>query len=566
MNVIVHQKYRDKEVIMKIDHILNLRALCCVSTLVLLLVCQDLIARPDFDVHPRDIERSLGGWGGDRDNLDVDNNGGDEVLVWSLEVVPEGGEWPDGVEWLTISRNEGEVNPNQNQRIVVTHDDDELGEGHFYAELFFTTNDPTREEYTVPVAAHTTDYPRITTGWAEGWGGWWGVDMNNIFGAIAWGDTPSIQLRIRNPGSAELTVDEIVSSNGFWELDTNTFDLDPDGSILVRFTFSAEEVGPNSTTITSTSNSWDPRELDFRIIAAVDPTFRMGTTIPDTIVDEDSGNLLIADLDSIFISSDRGIEFEVQAENLSWEISRAHELTIAPDLNWNGITEVIISTSREDSVLIDTFQVTVHAIPDAPKPFDMLTPSNRDTIRWDAIDDSMFVWQNSGTVDGDTLTYTVLFFGDDTTIAVDAFGDTTASYAILSQFLNIDDGGSFRWKVRANGDSLSRDSWSTFTNYALPTSVRHENPHLPITSSLVDIYPNPFNNSTMIKINLNLAGHVRLEIFDQLGRAIDLLEDKFLERGQYSYRWLPKNIGSGSYLLNYVVADQSYVYQIGYLK
>ena len=548
------------------DHRLKRNFLLSVSALVLILTYQDLIARPDFDVHPRDIEHRLGGFLPVRDNLDVDNNGGDEVLVWSLEVIPEGGEWPDGVEWLTISRNEGEVNPNQSQRIVVRQEDDDLGEGHFYADLLFTTNDPTREEFIVPVAAHTADYPRITTGWPEGWGGWWGVDMNNIFGAIAWGDTPSIQLRIRNPGSAGLTVDEIVSSNGFWELDTNVFNLDPDGSILVRFTFSAEEVGPNSTTITSQSNAWDPRELDFRIVAAVDPTFRMGSTIPDTVIDEDSGNLLIADLDSVFISSDRGIEFDVQAENIRWDISRAHELTIAPEQNWNGMTDVIVSTSQEDSVLVDTFQVTVTAIPDAPKPFDMLSPSNGDTIRWDALNDSMFVWQQSGSVDGDTLTYTVLFFGDDTTITVDVFEDTTASYAILDQFLNIEEGGAFRWKVRANGDSLSRDSWSTFTNYAVPTAIKQGNDLLPTSASLVDIFPNPFNNSTKISLNLLQAGQVKLSIFNLLGREIIILEDNAISAGLHVYHWRPKNLVSGNYILIFEIDFETHIYKIGLIK
>ena len=544
----------------------NRKALLSILAIFLTFTCQDLIARPDFDVHPRNIEHRLRAFPAIRDNMDVDNNAGDEVLVWSLEVLPEGGEWPDGVEWLTVSRNEGEVNPNRDQRIVVTLEDDDLGEGHFYADLFFTTNDPTREEYTVPVAAHTVDYAQITTGWPNEWGGWWGVDMNNIFGDIAWGDTPSIQLRIRNPGSAELTVDEVVSSNGFWELDTSEFDLDPDGSILIRFTFLADEVGPNSTTITSESNAWDPRELNFRIIAAVDPTFRMGVEIPDIEIDEDIDNLLIVDLDSIFISSDRGIDFEVEAENLSWEINRSHEFFLSPDENWNGITNVIISTSREDSVLVDTFQVTVTPIPDAPSSFDMLAPLNGDTIRWDAIDDSMFIWQQSFTVDGDTISYTVLFFGNDTTIAVEAFNDTTASYAILDQFLNIENGGTFRWKVRANGDSLSRDSWSTFTNYALPTAIKSGDKLVPTATSLVDIFPNPFNNTTTIRVNLSQAGHIKLSIYDQLGREIIILEEKALSIGQHVYHWQPQNLVSGNYILKLETEDKIYTYKIGLIK
>lgn len=530
------------------------------------MVCHDLYGRPDFDVHPRTIEHRLSEDNAIRDTLVIDNFGGEDVLEWSLEVIPEGEEWPEGVEWLSISRAQGRVAPDRAQRVVVVQRGEDLPEGHHYVDLFFTTNDPTREEYTLPVAGHTDDYPRITTGWPNGWGGWWGIDMNNLFGDIPWGQIRSFQLRIRNPGSAELTVEEIATSNGFWELDTSEFNLDPDGSILVRFIFSAEEVGPNSTTITSVSNAWDPRELDFRIIAAVDPVFRMGAMIPDIVMDEDAGNLLVADLDTVFISSDRGIEFEIRAENLNWELTRSHELSISPDRNWHGITQVTISTVRRDSTLADTFEVDVNPMPDAPAPFDLLSPSDEDTIRWDDLEANRFIWQSSSDVDGDTLNYTVLFFSDDTTVMVEAFTDTSASYEILEQFLNIEDGGSFRWRVRASDDTLSRDSWSVFTNFAVPTDVKSNDRILPLSDSLVDIYPNPFNNSTMIKLNLKYTSHTRLEIFDQLGRSIVLLEDKTLPRGQHIYHWFPKNLVSGNYILKFASMETTQIYQLGLLK
>ncbi len=59
----------------------------------------------------------------------------------------------------------------------------------------------------------------------------------------------------------------------------------------------------------------------------------------------------------------------------------------------------------------------------------------------------------------------------------------------------------------------------------------------PSVYSLFQSYPNPFNPSTTISFTLPSAQHVRLEIFDILGRRVRLLADQRFEAGEHMIVW-----------------------------
>ncbi len=70
---------------------------------------------------------------------------------------------------------------------------------------------------------------------------------------------------------------------------------------------------------------------------------------------------------------------------------------------------------------------------------------------------------------------------------------------------------------------------------------------LPKKFALKQNYPNPFNPSTIIAYALPRACHVKLEIFDILGRKIATLIDKNQAAGRYKIRWQARNVSSGIY-------------------
>jgi hypothetical protein len=65
--------------------------------------------------------------------------------------------------------------------------------------------------------------------------------------------------------------------------------------------------------------------------------------------------------------------------------------------------------------------------------------------------------------------------------------------------------------------------------------------------SLGQNYPNPFNPSTSISFVLPVRSVVTLEVFDLLGRVVEILINGEMTSGDHSIQWSPRNIPSGVY-------------------
>ncbi len=71
---------------------------------------------------------------------------------------------------------------------------------------------------------------------------------------------------------------------------------------------------------------------------------------------------------------------------------------------------------------------------------------------------------------------------------------------------------------------------------------------LPTTFALYQNYPNPFNPTTNIKFALPKNGHVKLTIYDALGREVETLVNNELVAGTHTIEWTARNMASGIYL------------------
>jgi hypothetical protein len=61
-------------------------------------------------------------------------------------------------------------------------------------------------------------------------------------------------------------------------------------------------------------------------------------------------------------------------------------------------------------------------------------------------------------------------------------------------------------------------------------------------------YPNPFNTSTTITFGLSGSSHVRLTVYDVLGREVSVLVNETREAGVHEVRFDCSNLASGVYL------------------
>lgn len=89
---------------------------------------------------------------------------------------------------------------------------------------------------------------------------------------------------------------------------------------------------------------------------------------------------------------------------------------------------------------------------------------------------------------------------------------------------------------------------------------------IPSTFTLYQNHPNPFNPTTQIAYSIPRGSHVRLEIFDILGRKIATLVNKFHPAGEYKQDWLAKNQSSGIYFYKLTVGEETETKRMVLLK
>jgi len=103
--------------------------------------------------------------------------------------------------------------------------------------------------------------------------------------------------------------------------------------------------------------------------------------------------------------------------------------------------------------------------------------------------------------------------------------------------------GEGAWKIER------AESEAKMEPYELPTQYSMEQP-----------YPNPFNTSVFIQYKIPIECHVKLDIYDVLGRKIVTLENDKLNAGSYKSIWDGKDkndsfVGSGIYLYRFKAGD-----------
>jgi photosystem II stability/assembly factor-like uncharacterized protein len=119
--------------------------------------------------------------------------------------------------------------------------------------------------------------------------------------------------------------------------------------------------------------------------------------------------------------------------------------------------------------------------------------------------------------------------------------DTTASIRLLLV------GRTYFWRVRAHTGTEWADFSDVFSFSTRLTGVG-DSRDLPTSFALEQNYPNPFNPTTVISAQWPVASHVRIAVYDILGREVTLLMEEWKEPGRYQVTWDGRNAASGVYL------------------
>ncbi len=138
-----------------------------------------------------------------------------------------------------------------------------------------------------------------------------------------------------------------------------------------------------------------------------------------------------------------------------------------------------------------------------------------------------------------------------------------AVYDIKTYVLNLQPLTTYYWRVKAK-NSISEGPWSDIWNFKTwdPSGVKN----VPADYFNVNVYPNPFTNSTQISFKTATAENVRLSIKNALGQEIAVLKEGMLNAGSYNINWTPENLQSGVYWYSLQAGDKRVVNRIVFIK
>jgi len=112
---------------------------------------------------------------------------------------------------------------------------------------------------------------------------------------------------------------------------------------------------------------------------------------------------------------------------------------------------------------------------------------------------------------------------------------------------------------------LGTDAQSVWSITRTPTSIDDIITTLPTNFSAYN-YPNPFNASTNIVFTLPNRADIRIDIYDMLGRRVEVITDRVFEPGYHAIRWQNSDINSGVYFYKITADDITETGKMMYLK
>ncbi|MGD0038485.1 MAG: choice-of-anchor D domain-containing protein, partial [Bacteroidota bacterium] len=89
---------------------------------------------------------------------------------------------------------------------------------------------------------------------------------------------------------------------------------------------------------------------------------------------------------------------------------------------------------------------------------------------------------------------------------------------------------------------------------------------VPNTYSIAQNYPNPFNPTTTIEYTLPQQSHVKMVVYDIMGREVAILVDEFKNAGRYSVIWNATRCASGVYFCRLTMGDYRSIKKLLLLK
>ncbi len=161
---------------------------------------------------------------------------------------------------------------------------------------------------------------------------------------------------------------------------------------------------------------------------------------------------------------------------------------------------------------------------------------------------------------GDTIHVKFDHFGAGENYLLNRIANSTEMWQYAEHEVPLDDSPhSMMFRLRASSNAVMQgsgfyiDDIQVFGGY-VSVEEDHESP-LPITYALDGPYPNPFNPSTSLSLQLPQRSLVDIRVYDLLGREIATLYYGQMDAGRASVNWSGKGMASGIYFIHVKAGD-----------
>ena len=101
--------------------------------------------------------------------------------------------------------------------------------------------------------------------------------------------------------------------------------------------------------------------------------------------------------------------------------------------------------------------------------------------------------------------------------------------------------------------TVSKTSFIDSVLISIPDNVQIETPSVFAVKSA---YPNPFNPSTNLSLELNTTANVSVKVFNIMGQLVDVIAEGNFSPNTYNWTWNAENLSSGVYLVRTQVGSK----------
>ena len=249
----------------------------------------------------------------------------------------------------------------------------------------------------------------------------------------------------------------------------------------------------------------------------------------------------------------------------------ASTLTLTPNANWNGVSNIKAYASDGTSKDSTSFKLTVTPVQDAPSAFEWV--SVLDTIinitKTNLTDTYELEWTESEDVDGETIDYLLYAqIGVNPPEEVEEVTDTTFQLIYEEILEHVFEPfpmlprATVKFTVVATDGietvKVTGDDRVVFVNRYEFLSTESEG--IPTEFALHENYPNPFNPTTTLRFDLPEVSDITLTIYNMLGQKVRTFNYQNTPAGYHSVKWNATNdygdpVGAGVYLYQLQTKD-----------